>query len=220
MTAPVVATANPPAKPASTPTVSAGVAAAGDGAAQRGATRDSVAAADNGVTAAAVAVPAPAPALRKQQGAARKSAVPKAGTPNMLNAPAVSPTTRHELDLMTTCVLEARAAKSGGGTVWAKAEQLYFRAYLLNAAAPEHVRQVIHGPTTAERIKSAFEDYATSQKAFLVASSQQGSCAAPFACAQPLDQVPLSLVPPPQSTPMLLPPQSTPLPPQMPPPPQ
>lgn len=108
-----------------------------------------------------------------RQGALRKTNVSKAPKANLLNVPAVVPTARDEIDLMLACVSEAQAQRNAKGTVWYRAEKLYFAAFLNNATIPESERKFLRGPVTAASIETTFKGYATAQKAFVAAREDE-----------------------------------------------
>ena len=114
-----------------------------------------------------------------RQGALRKTNVSKARVSNLLNQPAVVPTARDEIDLMLACVTEAKEAPSAKGTVWMRAEKLYFAAYLNNSTLAENEKKFLRGPTTAAHIEATFKGYATAQKAFVAAREQEALAFSP-----------------------------------------
>ena len=118
-------------------------------------------------------------AVSARQGALRKTNISKARESNLLNTPAIDPTSRDEIDLMLACVQEAREEKSGKGSVWFRAEKLFYAAFCNNATLPETERKYIRGPTTAAKIETTFKGYAVAQKAFLTARESEAMLHAP-----------------------------------------
>ena len=113
------------------------------------------------------------PSASGRQGALRKTNVSKARVSNLLNQPAVVPTARDEIDLMLACVTEAKEVRNSKGSIWQRAEKLYFTAYLNNSTLAENERKFLRGPTTAAHIEATFQGYATAQKAFVAAREQE-----------------------------------------------
>ena len=99
------------------------------------------------------------PAAKSNASGKRATKAKKGPTQNLLNSSPLKPETPAEVELMLKCVQEAMAAKKPKkGTMWDLAADHYLKGFIANCAVAEEERQLIRASTTAEMIKSSYEE--------------------------------------------------------------